>query len=105
MEREIDEEVSLTQPQDFGVMGSDVRRIDAEPRVTGRAVYSQDVLRPGMLYAGILRAPSFGARLVEADTSAAEHMPGVVSVVRDCALIAVLAEDYESTASARSVVQ
>ena len=105
IEREIDEEASLTQPQDFSVMGSDVRRIDAEPRVTGRAVYSQDVLRPGMLFAGILRAPSFGAHLIEADTSAAEHMPGVVRVVRDGDLIAVLAEDDESAERALSAVE
>ena len=60
MEREIDKEVSLTEERDFTVMGSDVRRIDALARVTGQSVYSQDVLRPGMLYARILRGPSFG---------------------------------------------
>jgi isoquinoline 1-oxidoreductase len=105
IERDIDDEVALTEPGDFRLMGSDVRRIDAEPRVTGRAVYSQDVLRPGMLFAGILRAPSFGARLVEADTSAAEHMPGVVDIVRDGDLIAVLAEDDESAERALAAVQ
>jgi nicotinate dehydrogenase subunit B len=104
IEREIDEGVSLTEPRHFSVMGSDVHRIDAEPRVTGGAVYSQDVLRPGMLFAAILRAPSFGARLVEVDTSAAEHMPGVVSVARDGDLVAVLAEDDESAERALSVV-
>src|SRR5438093_9551889 len=61
IEREIDKEVPLTRERDFKVMGSDVRRIDAEARVTGRAAYAQDVLRPGMLFARILRGPSFGA--------------------------------------------
>lgn len=105
IEREIDEEVALTEARDFTVMGSDVRRIDAESRVTGRAVYSQDVLRPGMLFARILRGPSLGSRMVEADTAAAEHMPGVVQVVRDGDLVAVLAEDDESAERALSVVQ
>jgi isoquinoline 1-oxidoreductase len=104
-EREIDEEAPLTEARDFTVMGSDVRRIDAEARVTGAAVYSQDVLRPGMLFARILRAPSFGATLVEADTTAAEQMPGVVQVVRDGDLIAVLAEDDESADRALHIVQ
>src|SRR3989441_191113 len=105
IEREIDEEVALTKERDFTVMGSDVRRIDAQARVTGRAVYAQDVLPPGMLFARILRGPSFGARLVEVDASAAEHMPGMVSVVRDGDLVAVLAEDDESADRALSVIE
>ena len=105
IELEIDGDASLTQPRDFTLMGSDVRRIDAESRVKGGAVYSQDVLRSEMLFAAILRAPSFGAKLVDADTSAAERLPGVVSVVRDGDLIAVLAEDDESAQQALSVVQ
>src|SRR5207249_4610497 len=93
IEREIDKEVPLTKERDFTVMGSDVRRIDAEARVTGQAVYAQDVLRPGMLFARILRGPSFGARHVEVDSCVAEHMRGVVSVVGDGDLGAVLGED------------
>jgi isoquinoline 1-oxidoreductase len=105
IEIEVNEEAPLTAAADFTVMGSDVRRMDAEARVTGQALYAQDVLRPGMLFARILRAPSFGARLVEADTSAAERIPGVSAVVRDGDLIAVLAEDDESADLALSVVQ
>ena len=105
IEREIDEEAPLNEARDFTVIGSDVLRIDAEARVTGRAVYSQDVLRPNMLFARILRAPSFGATLAEADVAAAERMPGVFRVVRDSDLIAVLAEDDESAERALSVVQ
>jgi isoquinoline 1-oxidoreductase len=105
IEQEIDEEVTLTGPSEFTVMGKDARRIDAEPRVTGRAAYAQDVLRPGMLFARILRGPSFGSTLVQADTSLAERMPGVVSVVREGDLVAVLAEDDESADRALEVVQ
>ena len=105
IEREIDQEVPLTKESDFTVMGSDVRRIDAEARVSGQAVYAQDVLRPGMLFARIMRGPSFGAHLVEVDSSAAEHMPGVTSVVRDGDLVAILAEDDESADRALSVIQ
>jgi isoquinoline 1-oxidoreductase len=105
IERELDQEAPLTEPSDFSVMGSDVARIDAEARVTGRAVYSQDLQRPGMLFARILRAPSFGAHLVSADTSVAERMPGVVSVVREDDLVAVLAEDDESADRAIAEVQ
>jgi nicotinate dehydrogenase subunit B len=103
IEREINPDIELSGPNEFSVIGSDIRRIDAEDRVTGRAVYSQDVQRPGMLFARILRAPSFGADLIEADISAAERVPGV-KVVREGDLVAVLAEDDESAETAISAV-
>lgn len=105
IEWELDEDAPLTASGDFTVMGSEVLRIDAEARVTGRAVYSQDVLRPGMLFARILRGPAFGARMTDVDVTAAEHMPGVVSVVRDGDMVAVLADDDESAERALSVIQ
>jgi len=58
-----------------------------------------------MLYARILRPPAFGQELSDADTSAAERMPGVVSVVKDGDLIAVLAEDDESADRALAAIE
>ncbi len=64
-------------------MGRPQLRIDAVDRVTGRTRYSQDIQVPGMVEARIIRPPSFRARLVEADLSVAERMPGVVAAIRD----------------------
>jgi isoquinoline 1-oxidoreductase len=105
IEQEIDPGIALTDPSAFTIMGSDARRTDAEDRVTGRAVYSQDVRRPGMLFARLLRAPSFGAQLVNADLRPAEQVPGVVHVIQEADLMAVLAEDDESAEEAISVVR
>lgn len=105
IEREIDEAAPLTESQQFRVMGAPVLRLDAEARVTGRAIYAQDVLRPGMLFARILRPPASDARLARADTAMAERMPGVVTVVKEGDLIAVLAEDDESADRALSVIE
>jgi xanthine dehydrogenase YagR molybdenum-binding subunit len=53
-------------------------RLDGPEKVTGRAVYTHDARRPGMLHAGILRSPHAHATIVSVDTSAAEKIPGVV---------------------------
>jgi isoquinoline 1-oxidoreductase len=105
IEREIDPQVELTVPGEFTLFVSDVPRIDAAARVTGRAVYSQDIQRPGMLFARILRAPSFGAQLVDVDLAAAGDVPGVVQTVREGDLVAVLAEDGESAEKAITAVR
>ncbi len=103
--RDLLEDVPVTPASDFAVMGHDTGRVDALDRVTGKAVYSQDVRRPGMLYAALLRPPSYGARLVSVDDTAASHMPGVVQVVQDGPVVGVLAESDEQAELGLSVLQ
>jgi isoquinoline 1-oxidoreductase len=105
LSRDIAEDAALTPAEEFTVMGRPQTRIDAVDRVTGRTKYSQDILPDGVVHAKIIRPPSFGARLVDADTSVAERMPGVVAAIRDDNLLAVLAETDEQAAFAARVVQ
>src|SRR5690606_21853058 len=56
-------------------------KVDGAGKVTGTAVYTDDIMLPGMLHAKILRSPHPHARIVSIDTSAAEAMPGVRAVV------------------------
>ena len=62
------------------VVGRDVPRTDAIPKVTGAAQYVADLRLPGMLHAAVLRSPHAHARIVSIDTSAARGMPGVKAV-------------------------
>jgi CO/xanthine dehydrogenase Mo-binding subunit/CO/xanthine dehydrogenase FAD-binding subunit len=61
----------------FVVIGKDVPRTDAVPKVTGAAQYVADLRFPGMLHAAVLRSPHPHARIVSIDTRAAAAMPGV----------------------------
>jgi CO/xanthine dehydrogenase Mo-binding subunit/aerobic-type carbon monoxide dehydrogenase small subunit (CoxS/CutS family) len=63
------------------VIGKAVRRIDAPSKVSGRLRYAGDMTMPGMLHVQVLRSPHPHARIVSIDTSAAEAMPGVESVI------------------------
>ncbi|MBV9982958.1 molybdopterin cofactor-binding domain-containing protein [Bradyrhizobium sp.] len=88
---------SLKDPATFKVMGQSFQRVDIPAKVTGGAAYVQDIRLPGMVHARIVRPPSYGAELVECDSSAVEKMPGVVGVVRDGNFLAVVAEkEYQS---------
>ncbi|MEX0786680.1 MAG: molybdopterin cofactor-binding domain-containing protein [Dehalococcoidia bacterium] len=103
--RELIEDIALTPASDFTVMGKPALRVDAVARATGASQYSQDIIVPGMLFAKVIRAPSYHAKLGEIDASAAERMPGVVQVARDEHLVAVLAESDQQAELAASVVQ
>jgi isoquinoline 1-oxidoreductase len=102
--RELDDDAPLTPPGEFGVMGKTHARIDAEARVTGRAIYSQDVVLDGMLFASVLRRPWRGAKLASIDVTIAERMPGVAQVVQEDDLVAVLAETDEHAAAATRMI-
>jgi xanthine dehydrogenase YagR molybdenum-binding subunit len=58
-------------------IGTHVKRLDGPDKVTGRARYTFDINRPGMLYGRIVRSPHPHARIVSVDLSAAQKAPGV----------------------------
>jgi xanthine dehydrogenase YagR molybdenum-binding subunit len=67
------------------LIGKRISRVDGPAKVSGRAKYSYDIHRPGMLYGKILRCPHAHAKIVSIDVSAAEKIPGVkaVKIIQD----------------------
>jgi xanthine dehydrogenase YagR molybdenum-binding subunit len=62
------------------LIGKRISRVDGPEKVSGRAKYTYDVHRPGMLYGKVVRSPHAHAKVASIDTSAAEKMPGVKGV-------------------------
>jgi 4-hydroxybenzoyl-CoA reductase subunit alpha len=65
----------------FSVVGKPLQRVDAVTKVTGRAIYADDMLPSRTLHCRILRSPHPHARILSIDTSAARRIPGVQSVI------------------------
>jgi isoquinoline 1-oxidoreductase len=89
-EQAIPTDVELTPVKEWKVLGVPTPRPNARDIVTGAHKYPSDIARPGMLYGKIMRAPSFGAKLISVDLAAAKAMPDVV-VVQDDQFIGVAA--------------
>jgi carbon-monoxide dehydrogenase large subunit len=66
---------------EYKYLGKSYNRPDAISKVTGKAVYLDDIRLPGMLHTAILRPDYAHAKILNVDTSEAEKMPGVVKVV------------------------
>jgi xanthine dehydrogenase molybdenum-binding subunit len=62
-------------------VGKRIPKMDAEEKVTGKAIYIHDLKIPGMLYGKILYSPHPHARIKGIDTSRAEKLPGVKAVL------------------------
>jgi xanthine dehydrogenase molybdenum-binding subunit len=70
-------------PASFRILGKRGEpRIDGLRKASGAALYTRDVILPGMLYARWLTCPYANARILNMDTSKAEAFPGVRTVLR-----------------------
>ena len=63
------------------VVGSSVPRIEGRQKVTGQALFTDDIKRPGMLHTVLQGSPYAHARLLAYDVSAARSVEGVRAVI------------------------
>jgi isoquinoline 1-oxidoreductase beta subunit len=74
--------VKLKDASAFRYIGKgNVRIADIVDITTGKAIYGQDVMVPGMKYAVIARPPVVGGKVASVDSSAAMKVPGVEKIV------------------------
>jgi xanthine dehydrogenase YagR molybdenum-binding subunit len=64
-------------PEKPAVLSTRVKRLDGPDKVAGRAKYSFDINRPGMIFGKIVRSPHPHARVTAVDLSDARRAPGV----------------------------
>jgi 4-hydroxybenzoyl-CoA reductase subunit alpha len=71
----------MTGDNGYSVIGKPLPKSDAVSKVTGRAIYADDMLPARTLHCRILRSPHPHARILSIDTSVARRMPGVQAVI------------------------
>lgn len=71
------------EPEQFNAIGKrGIRRIDGYKKAGGKAIYTSDIILPGMLHARWFTSPYPNAKILSMDTSKAEAFPGVRAVLR-----------------------
>src|SRR4029077_3212569 len=88
----IPESVPLKRPQDFKLIGTPAKRLDAPAKVNGTAVYGIDVRPGGVKFATLAQSPVFGGCLKRVDDTAANAVKGVRQIVRLDDAVAVVAD-------------
>ena len=62
------------------IIGQKVRRVDAYEKVTGKAIYGDDIKLGGMLYSAVRYTDIPAGKISRIDTSLAEELPGVKAI-------------------------
>ncbi len=105
----VPESVSLKDPSQWTLIGTEQPRLDTPDKVAGRARFGLDVRLPGMLFASIERCPVLGGRLVRIDPHGAKTTPGVVEVLKvpgaSAPGVAVIATDTWSALRGRRALK
>lgn len=91
---ELSEKPKLKSKKEFKIIGTNVKRVDLQAKVLGKAKYTLDSDLPDMLYAVRIRSPFLDGTIKSLDTKEAENSSGVVKVVREGELLAVIAKSY-----------
>jgi len=73
--------IKLKSNSEFSLIGKDVKLVDLDDIVAGKAKYAQDIQLPDMLIATIVRPPVVGGKVVSFDASQALKVKGVVDVI------------------------
>jgi xanthine dehydrogenase YagR molybdenum-binding subunit len=66
---------------DRALLGKSIKRLDGPDKAQGKARYTYDIIRPGMLYGRILGSPHARARVKAIDLTAAQQVPGVKAAI------------------------
>jgi isoquinoline 1-oxidoreductase subunit beta len=84
--------VALKSPEQFKLIGTPAKRLDAPAKVNGKAVYGIDARPPGVKIATLAQSPVFGGRVKSLDDAAAKAVKGVRQIVRLDDAVAVVAD-------------
>jgi isoquinoline 1-oxidoreductase len=100
----VSDQVAFIKAADWKIAGKTMSKVNGRSFITGQHKYVSDMILPGMLYARVLRPPAYGARLVDADLSAAKAISGAV-VVQEGNFIGVAAPALETADKAIAAVK
>jgi isoquinoline 1-oxidoreductase beta subunit len=71
----------LKTPAQFRLVGTGLRRLDNQAKITGTAAFAIDALPPGLLYASIRMCPTIGGKVASFNAAPALALSGVRKVV------------------------
>jgi isoquinoline 1-oxidoreductase beta subunit len=102
---EIPENVTLKDPKDYRIIGTNAINVDMDKIVTGKPLFGLDYKRKGMMTCCILRPPAFGQKLESYDDTAARKVNGVEEIVQISDKVAVVARNTWSAMKGKKALQ
>jgi nicotinate dehydrogenase subunit B len=97
------EATGLVKPKDpsqYKYIGKNIIRVDFPKKMMGQAIFLQELRPKGMVYAHIVRPPSYLSELLTVNENAVQSMPGVLKIVRNGSFLGVIAKREQQALAA-----
>jgi isoquinoline 1-oxidoreductase subunit beta len=96
--------VDLKRPEEYGIIGKPLLRLDAIEKIKGAAVFGTDIKLPGLLHATVVHPPVFGSGISGLEADRTKAMPGVRRVLVIDSGVAVVADTtYQALQGAQAL--
>lgn len=95
----------LKDKSEYKYIGKPIARVDLKDKVIGAPIFGIDATMPNMLYGAVVRPSEIGVKYVDADTSKAESMPGVVKIVKEKDFVGVVARSRVEAHNAKDAIK
>ena len=102
---EVPEGLTLKDPKDFNIIGTEKRNVDNPSITTGKPLYGLDYHEDGMVYANVLRPPAFGKGLESIDDTESRAVSGVIDVITFGDKVAVIATSTWAAMKGKNLLQ
>lgn len=103
--RDVPDAPKLKAKSEMKLIGKHSRRNDLRGKVDGTAVFGIDVVRPNMVRAAVVHAPTYAAAPRAVQDAAARAVPGVIDVLSFGFGVAVVAEKYWQAKQAAALLE
>ena len=100
----VPETVNLKPVEAYRLSNSNVRRLDTEDKINGKAQFTQDLSFPGMKIAVVSHPPRFGGTVKSYDGTRAKAVSGVENIVEIPTGVAVIAKSFWAAQQARDLL-
>ena len=91
-ELKLADDVKPKSVKEYRTVGANVQRFDLPPKLTGEAIYINDLRIPGMLQGRVVRPPVINTEPISIDQDSVRAIPGVVMIVREGKFVGVVAK-------------
>ena len=103
-ELKLAQDVKPKSVKEYQTVGTTVPRFDIPPKLTGEAIYINDLRIPGMLQGRVVRPPMISTDPLDIDEASIKNIPGVVKVVREGKFVGVVAKtEWAAIKAARAL--
>ena len=100
----VPKKVTLKDPSNFKLIGTDIPRKDTPLKVTGAAGFAMDINLDGMVIAMVVRPLRFGATVKKIDSKQAEKTNGILDIFEVSNGVAVVGSNTWAVLQARQVL-